>query len=95
MQEAEVTQFLTHLAVDRKVTASTQNQTLSALLFLYCEVLKRDLNGLEVPVVLTRDEVRAVLNHISGEKWMMASLLYGAGRRLMECLIEPQRGVRR
>lgn len=91
-----MTQFLTHLAVDRKVAASTQNQALSALLFLYREVLKRDLNGLEdieparrpsrLPVVLTRDEVKAVLNHISGEEWMMACLLYGAGLRLMECL---------
>jgi integron integrase len=93
---AEVTAFLTHLARDRSVSASTQNQALSSLLFLYGQVLEIKLpwmDGIErakrpvrVPVVLTIDEVRALLARLEGVKWMMASLLYGAGLRLRECL---------
>jgi integron integrase len=96
MGEAEVSAFLTHLAVDRNVAASTQNQALSALLFLYKVVLDRPLEGLgdlprakkpqRLPVVFTRDEVRAVLAHLRGDQALMANLLYGAGLRLMECL---------
>src|SRR5207245_10441499 len=81
--------FLTHLARDRSVAASTQNQALAALLFLYGEVLGAKLpwmQGIErakrpvrVPVVLTREEVRALLSQLEGTKWLMASLLYGAG----------------
>ncbi len=92
----EVGQFLTHLAVERDVAASTQNQALSALLFLYKAVLDRPLESVDdlvrakrperLPVVFTRDEVRAVLARLRGDKWLMASLLYGAGLRLMECL---------
>jgi integron integrase len=92
----EVSAFLTHLARDRSVAASTQNQALAALLFLYGEVLGARLpwmQGIErarrpvrVPVVLTRDEVRALLSQLEGTKWLMASLLYGAGLRLRECL---------
>ena len=92
----EVTAFLTHLARDRHVSASTQNQALSSLLFLYGQVLDIKLpwmDGIErakrpirVPVVLTIDEVRALLARLEGTKWMMASLLYGAGLRLRECL---------
>ena len=92
----EVTAFLTHLARDRSVAASTQNQALSSLLFLYGQVLDIKLpwmDGIErakrpvrVPVVLTIDEVRALLARLEGPKWMMASLLYGAGLRLRECL---------
>jgi integron integrase len=94
--EAEVNAFLTHLAVERTVAASTQNQALSALLFLYKEVLDRPLDGLgqvvrakrpeRLPVVLTREEVKAVLAHLTGEKWLIASLLYGSGLRLMEAV---------
>lgn len=96
MGAAEVTAFLTHLAREREISASTQNQALSALLFLYGKVLEIELpwmKGIErakrpvrVPVVLTRDEVRALLARLEGTKWLMAGLLYGAGLRLRECL---------
>jgi integron integrase len=92
----DVEQFLTHLAVDRNVSASTQSQALSALLFLYKQVLQVELPWLEnvvrarpsrrLPVVLTTAEVRAVLSHLRGEHWMVANLLYGSGLRLMESL---------
>jgi len=93
---AEVTAFLNHLANERDVAAATQNQALSALLFLYKEVLAKPLPWLDeldrakrpvrVPTVLARDEVRRLLAAMSGAKWLMASLLYGAGLRLRECL---------
>jgi integron integrase len=93
---AEVTKFLSYLAVSRKVSASTQNQALAAILFLYRHVLKQDLPWLEdverakrptrVPTVFTREEVKAVLSHLTHINWLMASLLYGAGLRLKECL---------
>jgi integron integrase len=96
MAEAEVTDFLTSLARDGKVAASTQNQALSALLFLYKEVLKQEigwLDGVErakrpvhLPVVLTRDEVRKIFAHLHGTHRFMAGLLYGSGLRLMECV---------
>jgi len=94
--ETEVTAFLNHLARDRDVAASTQNQALSALLFLYKEALNQPLawlDGLErakrparLPTVLSVDEVRRLLAQIDGARWLMASLLYGAGLRLRECL---------
>src|SRR5882762_2177821 len=77
----EVTGFLNYLAREREVAAATQNQALSALLFLY----KEDL-GQRLPSVLTRDEVQRLLGQMQGVKWLMASLLYGAGLRLRECL---------
>lgn len=93
---AEVEAFLTHLAVAGRVAASTQNQAKSALLFLYREVLEAELPWLDnieqakapkrLPVVLTQAEVQALLMRLSGTHWLMASLLYGAGLRLMECL---------
>ncbi len=93
--EAEVSAFLTYLAVERKVSASTQNQALSAILFLYRKVLKIELGWLgdlvharrpaRLPVVLTRSEVAAVLEQLHGTPWLMASLLYGAGLRVLEC----------
>jgi integron integrase len=96
MGEGEINAFLTHLAVQEKVSASTQNQALSALLFLYRQVIGREVGELgevirarkpkRLPVVMTREEVKAVLANLSGDKWLMASLLYGAGLRLMECL---------
>jgi site-specific recombinase XerD len=96
MAEAEVTAFLTHLARDSGVAASTQNQALSALLFLYKEVLKQELGWLEhverakkparLPVVLTRAEVRRVFRELHGTPRLMAGLLYGSGLRLMECV---------
>jgi integron integrase len=95
MGAAEVTGFLTFLAVEGKVASSTQNQALSALLFLYREVLGVELPWLDnlvrakrpqhLPVVLTRDEVRAVLQGLDGVPRLMAILLYGAGLRLLEC----------
>ncbi len=96
MGATEVTAFLTYLAREREVSSSTQNQALSALLFLYGRVLEVKLpwmDGIErakrpvrVPVVLTQDEVRALLARLEGTKWLMAALLYGAGLRLRECL---------
>jgi len=93
---AEVEQFLTHLAVAGNVAASTQNQAKSALLFLYREVLEAELPWLDnverakapkrLPVVLTREEVQGVLGRLSGTHWLIASLLYGAGLRIMEGL---------
>jgi integron integrase len=93
----EVNAFLTHLAADRHVAASTQNQALSALLFLYRRVLQIDLEGLtqlppvrakrpdRLPNVLTRSEALAVIAALSGVHQLMARLLYGSGLRLMEC----------
>src|SRR5881296_252047 len=96
MREAEVNAFLTHLARDGGVAASPQNQALSALLFLYKEVLKQELGWLKnverakrparLPVVLTREEVRKVFQHLHGTARLMAGLLYGSGLRLMECV---------
>ena len=96
MGRAEVAAFLTYLAQERNVAAATQNQALSALLFLYGEVLGRKLGWIEgiarakkpvrLPQVLTVAEVRALLAELEGTKWLMASLLYGAGLRLRECL---------
>lgn len=95
MGAPEVTKFLTSLAVDGQVAASTQNQALSALLFLYKDVLEIDLPWLDgivrakrperLPVVLTREEVRAVLQRLDGVPRLMACLLYGAGLRVLEC----------
>lgn len=94
MGAAEVEAFLSDLAVRRNVSASTQNQALAALLFLYKEVLKLDLPWLgevvrakkpvRLPVVLSPIEVQQVLAQLQGELWLMASLLYGSGMRLME-----------
>lgn len=92
----DVEAFLTHLAVVGRVAASTQNQAKSALLFLYREVLGVELPWLDkverakapkrLPVVLSRAEVQAVLGRLQGTHWLIASLLYGTGMRLMECL---------
>jgi integron integrase len=95
MGVVEVTQFLSSLAVSGHVAASTQNQALSALLFLYRQVLQVEMPWLDhvvrakrserLPVVLTRDEVRAVIRELQGPTRFMAILLYGAGLRLLEC----------
>jgi integrase len=94
MGPTEVEAFLTHLAVKTKVGASTQNQVLQALLFLYRQVLDIELPWLEnvtrasrpkrLPVVLSAAEVRSLLAHLDGTSWLIASLLYGSGLRLME-----------
>ncbi len=96
MGAVEVEAFLTHLAVEGNVAASTQNQARSAILFLYKEVLGTALPWLDnveqakkpkrLPVVLTPDEVRTLLAQLSGMHWLVAVLLYGAGLRLMEAL---------
>jgi site-specific recombinase XerD len=86
MGEPEISAFLSHLAVKRKVTSSTQNQALSALLFLYKEVLKKPLEWINdiqrakkpsrLPVVFTKEEAQAILRNLEGTKALMASLLY-------------------
>jgi len=96
MGEKEINAFLSHLAVHGKVSASTQNQALSALLFLYRTVLRRQLPFIDdiirakrpkrLPTVLTPDEVKSVLAHMDGSPKLAACLLYGTGLRLMECL---------
>lgn len=95
MGGAEVEAFLTHLAVERHVSASTQNQAFSALLFLYRNVLHQDLGALDavrakrsnyLPTVLTKGEVRSVLENISGVHGLVIRVLYGSGLRLREGL---------
>jgi integron integrase len=92
----ELTEFLNYLANERKVAAATQNQALSAILFLYKQVLgiqlpwltgvDRARAPLRLPVVLTRAEVRAVLVELKGTSWLAANLMYGAGLRVLECV---------
>lgn len=96
MGAAEVERFLSDLAAAGAVSAGTQNQALSALLFLYREVLQIELPWLDqvvrakrprrVPTVLSRDEARRLLAALTGRTWLIGSLLYGTGMRLMECL---------
>ncbi len=96
MAEPEINAFLTHLAVKEKVSSLTQNQALCAILFLYRYVLDKPVGDLgdiirarkpkRLPVVMIRAEVKSVLANLSGDKALMASLMYGAGLRLMECL---------
>jgi integron integrase len=96
MAEKEVNDFLTYLAVKRHVSASTQNQALSAIIFLYRFVFKRELGKLDGlvrarkskhrPTVLTKDEMKSLLRELKGEVQLVCSLLYGAGLRLMEAL---------
>jgi integron integrase len=96
MAEPEVVAFLSHLATDRQVSSSTQNQALAAVLFLYRHVLRRelpDLGGIvrartpeRLPVVLSRSDVRSVLGQLQGTAWIIVGLLYGGGLRLSECL---------
>jgi integrase len=92
----EIRAFLTHLAVQSKVAASTQNGALNALVFLYRQVLKQpfpELEGLErakrprrIPTVFTAEEAQGILAQLNGTPHLMAGLLYGAGLRLMECM---------
>src|SRR5437879_2701591 len=96
MGASEITEFLTHLARVGNVAAATQNQALSAILFLYQRVLKQDVSWIDdverakkpkrIPVVLTHDEVHKVFAHLRGTPRLMAGLLYGSGLRLMECV---------
>ncbi|MEN8207026.1 MAG: integron integrase [Pseudomonadota bacterium] len=96
MREPEVKHFLNHLANSRKVSASTQNQALCAILYLYREVLETPLELIKgvdrarrtknLPVVLSRKEVRSILQNLEGVYWLLASLLYGTGMRITEAL---------
>ncbi len=96
MGDVEITAFLSHLATARNVSASTQNQALNALVFLYRKVLDIEVGVFKdlvrakkpkrLPVVLSHDEAMDVLNHIDGMNGVMANLLYGSGLRLMECV---------
>jgi integron integrase len=96
MGEKEIAQFLSSLASELHVSASTQNQALNAILFLYREVLRKEIGYIDsvvrakrphrLPVVLTRQEMKSILGILDGVEWLMAMLLYGAGLRLMECL---------
>ncbi len=96
MGAEEIRAFLTHLAVEGNVAAATQNQAFAALLFLYREYLQKPLGNIEdvvrakkpkrLPDVLTKEEVRRIFTYLSGEQWLVANLLYGAGLRLTEAL---------
>ena len=97
MTAGEINQFITHLVVERKASESTQNQALSAILFLHRHILKTTLDetallplrpqkNKRVPTVLSKDETRAVIANLTGDYKLMAQLLYGSGLRLMECL---------
>ncbi len=94
MGEIEIEQFLTHLAVEKNVAASTQNQAFNAILFLYKQVLKRKLKGIQsirakrpkrLPVVLNDGEVQALLAMLHGTRRLMAEVVYGSGLREREC----------
>ncbi|HTR82539.1 MAG TPA: integron integrase [Bacteroidota bacterium] len=96
MREGEIEQFLTSLAVDEEVSASTQNQAFNAIFYLYAEILKIDLGQLghivrshkprRLPTVFSRNEIDELLRHFSGVQWLVAAILYGSGLRLLECL---------
>jgi site-specific recombinase XerD len=96
MGEPEIEAFLTHLAVERQVAASTQNQALNALVFLYKQVLHKNLHGpiepvrakrsKRLPAVLTKQEALTVIAHLSDAYQLMAKILYGSGLRLMGCV---------
>jgi len=96
MGEKEIARFLSSLASEQHVSASTQNQALNAILFLYRHVLRKDIGYVDgvvranrskrLPTVLTRQEVKSIFGCIDSSDWLMAMLLYGAGLRLMECL---------
>ena len=92
----EVKQFLNHLALEKNVAASTQNQALNALVFMYRHVLEQPFENMQglvyakqkinIPVVLSKNEIRQILSHLTGIQWLLVSLLYGSGLRVMECL---------
>ena len=96
MGDQEINQFLSHLAINEHVSASTQNQSLCAIIFLYKNVIKKEIGNLDelvwakkpikLPVVLTRDEVKNIFSHLNGVAKLMAGLMYGSGLRQQECL---------
>jgi len=93
---AEIAAFLSWLATARRVSSSTRNQALSAVLFLYKHVIRIEIGAIEqvprakmphrLPVVLSLEEVESILTHVQGTMWIVVALLYGAGLRLQECL---------
>ncbi|MCK5131404.1 MAG: phage integrase N-terminal SAM-like domain-containing protein [Candidatus Sabulitectum sp.] len=99
--EPEINAFLTHLAVKENVSASTQKQTFAALVFLYQNIIGREVSnpiGIirarkqeRLPIVMTHEEVKSVLTHLVGDKWLIASLMYGTGMRQMECMSLPDK----
>lgn len=96
MGAREITAYLSYLALHVKVAAATQNQALNALVFMYHEVLKKDIEMLgnfhrtkrphRIPIVLTKNEVLNLFRYLDGENKLMAGLMYGSGLRLMECV---------
>src|ERR1044072_571452 len=96
MGEAEIREFISHLAMHEAISASTQTVALSALLFLYRDVLKQKLPYVanierarkpkRLPTVFTREETKRIFANLEGTHWLIAGLLYGSGLRLMECL---------
>lgn len=96
MREKEISKFLSYLAVERKVSASTQNQAMHAILFMYKHILRIDLGYLDeivrakkpkrIPIVFTEDEVSRIINELHGQSKLIVQLLYGSGLRLNECL---------
>lgn len=96
LNEQHISEFLTHLAVQRKVASSTQNQALCAIVFLYRDILQIPIGEFEnltrakrpekLPVVFTGDEVKQILLQLNGVHWLMGQLIYGAGLRVMECV---------
>ena len=92
----EINEFLSSLAIKKNVAASTQNQALCAIVFLYKEILKVEIGDLKeiiwakkpkrVPVVFTHEEIKKIFQHMTGTKWIIANLLYGSGLRILECL---------
>jgi site-specific recombinase XerD len=96
LNEKHISEFLTHLAVQKNVASSTQNQALCAILFLYKNVLQIPVGELEnltrakrpekLPVVFTQDETRQILLQLNGVNWLMGQMIYGTGLRVMECV---------
>ena len=103
LREADVSRFLSYLALQGHVSPSTQNQALCAIVFLYRRVIDMPLGDFpgivwanrpkRLPLVMTREEVRKVLSHMQGREWLMASLLYGSGLRLHECISLPVKDI--
>ena len=96
MGEREIGEFLTHLAIDRNIAGTTQNSALNAIVFLYKQVLKKEIGLISniqrakthkrIPVVFTKEEAKSVIGRLGGTNKIMAGLLYGSGTRLKECL---------
>ncbi|GGP67607.1 integron integrase [Shewanella saliphila] len=95
MGNIEIERFLNHLAVNRQVSAATQNQALCAIIYVYKHIIRREISDLRysftkreqsIPTVLTHEEAKVIISHLSGQYWLIASLLYGGGLRINEAL---------